>query len=302
MKTSTWIAIAVGLVAGLGAWYWLGAAAPLPADYKTITIMVEGQPVKLVNGHAETPAAPGSASQVVTSYFGNEATGDLSGDGVPDIAFLITQTSGGSGTFYYVVAAIKTATGYQGTDAVLLGDRIAPQTTEIRDGKLIVNYADRAPGEPMIASPSVGKSLYLKLDPATLTFGVIDQHFSGEADPSRMTLGMQTWTWVSTEYSDGTKITPKKPGVFTVTFTPDASVAGGGTISVSTDCNSIGGEYTASGSTLTITRGISTMMACLGSQESDFTKAFMAAESYHFTVKGELIIDLKFDSGTMTFH
>ena len=153
-----------------------------PKDYKDATYMIEGQPVALVHGVAETEAAPGSASKVTTKYFGNEAKGDLNGDGIPDIAFLLTQETGGSGTFFYLVAAVQNADGtYSGTDGVLLGDRIAPQTTEITDGKVIVNYADRAASEPMTAQPSVGKSLYLKLDTQTMQFGIVEQNFSGEA-------------------------------------------------------------------------------------------------------------------------
>ncbi len=171
MKTSTIVGAAAALIVAGGAWYWLmggGVAAPVTADYKNATYVIEGQPVTLVDGHAETAAAPGAASQVVTQYFGNAATGDLNGDGAPDVAFILTQNSGGSGTFYYAVAALKTATGYQGTSAVLLGDRIAPQTTEIRNGQVIVNYADRAAGEPMTAQPSVGVSKYLNVEGATL--------------------------------------------------------------------------------------------------------------------------------------
>lgn len=141
---------------------------PVEVDYKNITYTIEGQPVALVGGRAEAPAAPGSAEQVVTQYFGNEATGDVNGDGMPDVAFILTQSGGGSGTFYYVVVALKTATGYEGTNALLLGDRIAPQTTEIRDGQVLVNYADRAPGEPMTAQPSVGVSKYFEVQGATL--------------------------------------------------------------------------------------------------------------------------------------
>jgi len=135
---------------------------------KDATYVIENQPVTLVNGKAEAPAAPGSASKVVTTYFGNEAVGDLNGDGKPDTAFILTQNQGGSGTFYYVVVALKTNTVYQGTNAVVLGDRIAPQTTEIKDGQLVVNYAERATGEPMTAQPSVGVSKYLKVEGGNL--------------------------------------------------------------------------------------------------------------------------------------
>ena len=156
---------------GVGIWFLVGpdqTAAPQTADYKSVTYSIEGQPVTLVDGYAETATAPGSASKTVTRYFGNEATGDLNGDGVSDVAFVLTQDAGGSGTFYYAVAALKTSDGYQGTDAVLLGDRIAPQTTEIRNGQLIVNYADRRSGEPMTAQPSFGVSKYLKVEGALL--------------------------------------------------------------------------------------------------------------------------------------
>ena len=95
--------------------------------------------------------------------------GDLNGDTTPDVAFILTQDSGGSGTFYYVVAALKTSDGYQGTNAVLLGDRVAPQTTEIKSGELIVSYADRKASEPLTAAPSVGVSKYLQVQGTMLT-------------------------------------------------------------------------------------------------------------------------------------
>jgi hypothetical protein len=139
------------------------AGPAVRTSHKDTTYEIEGQTVTLVNGASEAAVAPGSASKVVTRYFGNEATGDLNGDGTPDIAFLLTQSRGGSGTFYYVVVALKTVNGYAGTNAVLLGDRIAPQSTLINGSDLIVNFADRKSGEPMTASPSVGVSKTLKV-------------------------------------------------------------------------------------------------------------------------------------------
>jgi hypothetical protein len=93
----------------------------------------------------------------------NEIKADLNGDGLEDVAFLLTQDGGGSGTFYYVVVALKAGTGYKGTNAIFLGDRIAPQKTEIHNGELVVNCAERRPSEPMTVQPSVGVAKYLKI-------------------------------------------------------------------------------------------------------------------------------------------
>jgi len=124
---------------------------------------------------SQVPAAPGSASMVTTRYFGNEAVGDLNGDGLADTAFLVSQDSGGSGLFYYVVVALKTPTGYKTTNAFLIGDRIAPQTTEINRSahELYVNFAERKPGEPMTARPSQGATLALKVTPAGVLEGLM---------------------------------------------------------------------------------------------------------------------------------
>ncbi len=260
-----------------------------PTDYKNATYVVEGEPVTLSNG----VSADGS-----TRYFGNEVTGDLNADGRPDRAFLLTSDGGGSGIFYYLVGALQTEAGtYNGTRAVFVGDRIAPQTTEFQNGIVVVNYADRAPGEPMTAQPSVGKTLRLKYDPVGEDFGIVANNFEGEADPSRMTLSMQTWVWDSALYNDGREITPKKTGAFTLTFKTD------GTFTATTDCNQMGGSYTtAANNQITFGDIYMTKMFCEGSQEIEFSQMLSNTSGYHFTSRGQLILDLKFDSGSVVFH
>lgn len=103
-----------------------------------------------------------------SKYFGNEIKGDFNGDGINDAAFLVTQDPGGSGTFYYIMAALGTKNAYTDTNAILLGDRIAPQTTEFKDGEIIVNYADRKLDEPFSVKPSVGVSKYFKVNNGVL--------------------------------------------------------------------------------------------------------------------------------------
>ena len=314
----------VVVVVLVGGFFWLNGyiyqEKQGPTDYKDATYIIAGQPVTLVNGYAESEAAPdstrstssgqasspqaGSASKTITRFFGNEAKGDLDGDDLEDIAFLLTQESSGSGTFFYVVAALQTPAGtYNGSHAVLLGDRVAPQTTEyhgfsgIPGGYIIVNYADRAPGEPMTAQPSQGKSIWLKLDPATMQFGEIVQDFEGEADPSRMTLGMKTWDWVSALYNDGRTLAPKQAGKFTLTFDETKK-----TVSIGTDCNSGNAPYTVADGTISFGAIASTLMFCAESQETEFFELIANSSGYHFTSRGQLILDLKYDSGTVTFR
>ncbi len=146
-----------------------GPDSPLNATYN-----IDGKNVTLKNGLAEGDALPGSASKIVTRYFGKEVKHDFNGDGREDVAFILTQETGGSGVFYYVVAAINDVDGYFGSKGLLLGDRITPQTTEIdKDNLVVVNYADRAKGESFSVKPSVGKSIWLLFDPKTLKFNPV---------------------------------------------------------------------------------------------------------------------------------
>lgn len=160
--------------------------APAMLDEKDADYTIEGKRVKLVNGYSEE-AVQGSTSKIITRYFGNEVRRDLNGDDREDVVFIVTRETGGSGVFYYVVAALNTDKGYIGSHGLLLGDRIAPQTTEMSQNPkhvnvIIVNYAVRKPGEPFTAKSSVGKSIWLKLNTDTMQFGEVAKNFEGESD------------------------------------------------------------------------------------------------------------------------
>lgn len=154
------------------------------SDYKNATYSIDGRAVQLKNGYAEAQN-PQSASKTVTRYFGNDLVTDLNNDGRDDVVFLVTQQTGGSGTFYYAVGAINTDKGYVGSDGYFLGDRIAPQTINNSQNPkhknvVVINYADRASGEPMTTPPSHGKSAYLKLDQNN-RWGIVVPDFEGES-------------------------------------------------------------------------------------------------------------------------
>jgi hypothetical protein len=134
-------------------------------DAKNSNFVIDSRTITLVNGVSIVPSVPNSASMNTTRYFGNEDTDDLNGDGLSDSAYLVTENTGGSGLFYYAVVALQTSTGYVTTNAVYIGDRIAPQSTEIHSDtkELYINYADRKKDEPMTAKTTIGTTLILKV-------------------------------------------------------------------------------------------------------------------------------------------
>ena len=162
------VAITLIIAVGIGYFIYQSKIEKIDLDPQNCTYTIEGKNITMKEGYSEEGIANDSVSKVVTQYFGNEASHDFNGDGLSDTAFIFTQNMGGSGTFYYLAVALGDINGCKGTNAILLGDRISPQTTEVQDGNIIVNYADRRIDEPMVAPPSIGVTRRFVLDGATL--------------------------------------------------------------------------------------------------------------------------------------
>ncbi len=126
---------------------------PLNSSYS-----IEGEHIRLAEGRCERVYLPGAATKAVTRVWRTPVSGDLDGDGDEDAALVLIHAPGGSGTFYYVAAALQQNGAYLGSAAVLLGDRIAPLNLRISNGVILVDYADRRPDEPMAAVPSERKT------------------------------------------------------------------------------------------------------------------------------------------------
>lgn len=121
-------------------------------DPAAATYLLNGQKVKLSDGRAEHPAAPGSAAKAVTRLSDRLVVGDLTGDGKIDLAAVLTYDGGGSGTFFYLAAVQADGTPVA---AVFLGDRIAVQNVRIVSGRVAVDLLTRAAGDPMVVRPHI---------------------------------------------------------------------------------------------------------------------------------------------------
>ncbi|MEK7176118.1 MAG: hypothetical protein AAB695_01955 [Patescibacteria group bacterium] len=98
----------------------------------------------------------------------NRAYGDLNNDGKTDVVVFLAESGGGSGVFIYAAAYVSGPINYKGSNAVFLGDRIAPQNVFIKNGIVTVSYLDRGPDEPFAAEPTFAVSKELVYRNGTL--------------------------------------------------------------------------------------------------------------------------------------
>ena len=136
-----------------------GPQSPLNCSYN-----IEAEEIALTNGRYSKEIVPNSATKTSVMVLGEPVYGDLDQDGIEDAAVLLVYQSGGSGTFYYVAAALKKAGTFQGSNAVLLGDRIADPGIVISNGQLSAHYKIRLANEPMSAVPSITTSKILVIN------------------------------------------------------------------------------------------------------------------------------------------
>ena len=174
MKKSLLVVVLAAVVLALGVLFAVlrtghhpETASPSPAEDLIVTI--DNQVFSLRDGLAEIPAAAGSAGTNTVRIVGEPVMGDINSDGKDDAALLIRNDPGGSGTFYYAVVAVNDGGSWWATNTVPLGDRITPQQVTFSGAEFHYRFLDRKPGEPMVAVPSVERTVDIRFDPASKT-------------------------------------------------------------------------------------------------------------------------------------
>ncbi len=105
--------------------------------------------VTLTNGEYRAPAAPGSASQVVVQLTDTVAYGTLNGR--PVAVVVLTASTGGSGTFYYLALVVDQGGQPVNVATTLLGDRVKINSVSITGGQIVVDLVTQGPNDPMTA-------------------------------------------------------------------------------------------------------------------------------------------------------
>ncbi len=224
----------------------------------------------LTDGMYGEPAAPDSAAEIKVVLLPDTITyGRLNGQ---DVAAVVLATdSGGSGTFYYLHVMVTGGPG-DGQPAevasTFLGDRVQINSITIKVNQIGVDMVQAGPDDPMCCpTQRVVKTYELQGDQLVETSS---QVVEAEGGPTTL----EGTSWILTTLNGAE---PLPDTTVTANFEADGNLAG------SDGCNRYGARYEVDGDRITITPGMSTMMACpepIMKQATDYMAALEAATSY----------------------
>jgi heat shock protein HslJ len=104
------------------------------------------------------------------------------------------------------------------------------------------------------------------------------------------------WEWQGSQYNDGSEAVPDDPSLYTIEFAEDGSAF------ILANCNTVRATYEENDGSISIVLGPSTKVACPeGSLDQEYLRDLEGAAIAFSDGTGDLLIDVKLDSGTMRF-
>ncbi|MBM3127031.1 MAG: hypothetical protein FJ009_00165 [Chloroflexi bacterium] len=150
---------------------WTPTAIPsLTLDaLKNAEYLIEGPAsgkAKLVNGSYQEKI-PNASAQIAVAFNEVLSVGDLNGDGIADVAIILTLNSGGTGTFYNLYGVLNDQGAPKPSAPEVLGDRIKLKSLTIQGGEINANFLTQGPKDSM-ANPMLDTTRKFKLQDGKL--------------------------------------------------------------------------------------------------------------------------------------
>ncbi len=138
----------------LGFLLWSGGAPDIVCGAINATYRVEGLNLAMSDGQSLFYPSPDTSGALWTYLDRVPVRGQLT-DGVTGAAVTLVQVPGGRGAYSYIAAAVLDDGRVKGTNAILLGDRVAILGVEVLDEIIWVHLLTRAEGQPAEFPPDV---------------------------------------------------------------------------------------------------------------------------------------------------
>ncbi len=140
---------------------------PSPAEVANATLTgIYDDAVTLVEGKYEgEPFDPeGAARPMVHLITELMPHGDLNGDGIDEVVALVTENSGGTGHFLYVVPLTTIDGVVQQLGSAWVGDRVNIRSVKITDGTIVMQTIEGGPGDAACCPTHKGKRVWAMQD------------------------------------------------------------------------------------------------------------------------------------------
>ena len=147
------------------------ASAPSPADLANAAYSgVYDVPVRLVNGVYEgEPFIPDGAARPRVELLPDlHVVADIDGDGTDDAWVLLSESSGGSGSYLFLAAVTGSGAATRNIGTLRIGDRVDVMALAPENGRARLQYVTQGPGEAACCPTLIVSSLF-GLEEATLT-------------------------------------------------------------------------------------------------------------------------------------
>ena len=202
---------------------------------------------------------------------------DLDGDGTEDVAVLLSESSGGSGTFTWLAVIACRDGRAVNIGTIGLGDRVMIRSMAGQEGAIVVEFVAAGPGEPLCCPSRKVRNRYRLRDGKLLLA-------SSEAQGTLSLADLQGVTWRLSRLGRNERV----PEGVKVT-----AVFGDGRVSGSGGCNRYSAAVVETDSRgFSIGPAASTRMACpdpAGGVEDRYLSALQAANRFGFLL-GNLVL------------
>lgn len=210
--------------------------------------------------------------------------GDLDGDGAPEAAVLLWESSGGSGTRSYLAVMKRVGGGLRNLGTALVGDRTQVMAGSIADGRVTLKLVEAGPGEAACCPSQL----------ATATWALAEGGLNRVATEVTGTLSLAALEGAEWRLVELGREQPLPDGVeITISFGEDRVAGHGG-------CNDYFGSVSSRApGELAFSATGTTMRACpepaMG-LEQRYLSALAAASAYRFH-GGRLVLGCTTDEG-----
>lgn len=186
-------------------------------------------------------------------------------------------------TYFFITSFVKMGNKFGQKQSIFLGNFIKVNDLDLKWGILHATFLAPAKGKKELDDTAVTYSKYFKYSD-----GQVAPYYPSINNGDIMDLAIiqNTWVWKETIASDGTKVTPSKPWIFTLNMNEEGNFSG------TTNCNNLIGKFTMDEKNALFNNIAMTKMKCNDPTEQNTFASYLSDTKTYEYKDGKLTFKL----------